>query len=138
MCISSAMRTATRVIPETADEECSDWVDRELIALGTSLDVVKRLCDRDKSVAIIVRTCAVDPDELCRRMRAYGDAGADAVVVENAALLKAALQRGAFSCPVIVEYDVGARLDAAQGACAVLAPGKFLSTALEALSPAVG
>jgi 2-methylisocitrate lyase-like PEP mutase family enzyme len=89
---------------------CGHFDGKQLLELDQYLEKLDRVLATRREIVVIARTDATDPDDVSRRIRAFADAGADAVLVDGVKDLEIIRQlSGTVACPVAFNQIAGGK-----------------------------
>lgn len=89
---------------------CGHFDGKQLLDLDEYLDKLKRVLATRRNLVVIARTDAADPDEVARRIHAFVDAGADAVLVDGVKNLDVIGRLSSeIDCPLVFNQIAGGR-----------------------------
>jgi 2-methylisocitrate lyase-like PEP mutase family enzyme len=63
--------------------KCGHFEGKQILELDEYLDKLRRVLATRRNLFVVARTDSADPDEIRRRVRAFADAGADAILVDG-------------------------------------------------------
>jgi 2-methylisocitrate lyase-like PEP mutase family enzyme len=89
---------------------CGHFDGKQLLELDEFMPKLERVLATRRDLVVVARTDASDPDEAARRVRAFADAGADAVLVDGVRDLDVVRSLAAqVSCPFTFNQIAGGR-----------------------------
>lgn len=89
---------------------CGHFDGKQLLDLDEYLEKLRRVLETRRELVVVARTDAADPAEVSRRIRAFADAGADAVLVDGVRNLDVIRSLSSeISCPLVFNQIAGGR-----------------------------
>lgn len=89
---------------------CGHFPGKQLLELDEYLVKLTRVLATRQDLVVIARTDATDPDERMRRVQAFADCGADAILVEALPDLGIVKQiKNTINCPIMVNQIAGGK-----------------------------
>lgn len=89
---------------------CGHFDGKQLLELDEFMPKLERVLATRRDLVVVARTDASDPDEAARRVRAFADAGADAVLVDGVRDLEIVRSLAAqVSCPFTFNQIAGGK-----------------------------
>jgi len=89
---------------------CGHFEGKQLLDLDDYLEKLDRVLATRRDLVVVARTDATDPDDVARRIRAFVDAGVDAVLVDGVKNLDIIRQlSGEVDCPFVFNQIAGGR-----------------------------
>ena len=95
---------------QSRPRRCGHFEGKQLLGLDEYLEKLGRVLETRRELVVVARTDATDPEEVSRRIRAFADAGADAVLVDgvrNLDLIRSL--SGEISCPLVFNQIAGGK-----------------------------
>ena len=89
---------------------CGHFDGKQLLELDEYLEKLRRVLATRRDLVVVARTDAAEPNEVARRIHAFADAGADAVLVDGVKNLDVIRRlSGEIDCPLVFNQIAGGR-----------------------------